>query len=130
MTYEEKRKVDKLRLQGYGCTAISNTLGISLNSVKSYCRRSKPKEIPIDVINEGGCEFCGKSLVHIEGKKKKKFCCDKCRISWWNHNRDKIHHRVSYEIVCLYCGETFVSTDNSRKYCSQNCYRKSRCNYE
>lgn len=98
MIYKEKREVDKLRLQGYGCTAISNTLVISLNSIKSYCRRSKPKEkeILVDVINEGGCEFCGKSLVHIEGKKRKRFCYDKCRISWWNHHRDKLHHRVSY----------------------------------
>ena len=37
MTFEEKRKIDKLRSEGVGCTAISDMLGISINSVKSYC---------------------------------------------------------------------------------------------
>ena len=44
MTFEERRKIDKLLSEGYGCTAISNTLGISINSVNDY---SAPWNAPI-----------------------------------------------------------------------------------
>ena len=68
MTNEEKRKIDTLRNEGCGCTAIAAALGISLNSVKSYCRRTKPQAVkPVTVeIKGGGCEYCGAELVHIE----------------------------------------------------------------
>ena len=96
MTNEEKRKIDTLRNEGCGCTAIAAALGLSLNSVKSYCRRTKPqapKPVTIE-IKEGCCEYCGAELVHIEGKKKKRFCSDKCRMTWWNHHRDRLQDRV------------------------------------
>ena len=129
MTFEEKRKIDKLRSEGVGCTAISDMLGISINSVKSYCRRSKSKKEKVVVRKsvKGGCNFCGNALVHTEGKKKKRFCCEKCRMSWWNHNRDKIHHRVLFEITCRYCGGAFKNNDKNRKFCSQQCYKNWRC---
>lgn len=129
MTCEDKRQIDKLSSQGYGCTAISNMLGISINTVKSYFRRNKSKEEKIKIRNaaKGGCEFCGKILVHTEGKKKKRFCCDKCRFTWWNRNRDKIHHKILFEISCCYCGASIKSADKNRKFCSQNCYKKWRC---
>ena len=130
MTYDEKCKIDDMRKNGCGCTTIANTLGLSLNSVKSYCRRTKPQTAkPVTIeIKEGGCEYCGAELVHIEGKKKKRFCSDKCRISWWNHHRDKLQHRNPISIKCKCCRKVFISSNSSRKYCSMNCYNKTRCN--
>jgi endogenous inhibitor of DNA gyrase (YacG/DUF329 family) len=30
------------------------------------------------------CEFCGQSVRQSEHRKRKRFCSDKCRMSWWN----------------------------------------------
>ena len=72
MTCEEKRQIDKLSSQGYGCTAISNMLGISINTVKSYFRRNKSKEEKIKIRNaaKGGCEFCADYLAGTQGQRQ------------------------------------------------------------
>lgn len=40
MTNETKLKIDELRSEGLGYTKIANLLGITKNSVASYCKRS------------------------------------------------------------------------------------------
>ncbi|MDD4069274.1 MAG: hypothetical protein PHF05_02380 [Candidatus Izemoplasmatales bacterium] len=32
----------------------------------------------------GTCLKCGVVIVSIRGKKKKRFCSDRCRWDWWN----------------------------------------------
>ena len=47
MTNEEATRISELRDQGYGYKKIADTLSLSLNTVKSYCRRHEvPKTIP------------------------------------------------------------------------------------
>ncbi len=41
MTKEEKQRVEALRRQGTGYGAIAWELGLSVNTVKSYCRRDR-----------------------------------------------------------------------------------------
>lgn len=43
MTDTEKRKVEKLRAEGYSYNMISKTLGISLSTIKSHIRRKAKK---------------------------------------------------------------------------------------
>ena len=79
-----KRQINELnnmRLQGYKPTYIAKTLGISVNTVKSHIRRHP--QIP----NTHNCEYCGKAVLQNEGRKLKRFCSDKCRISYWNKRR-------------------------------------------
>ena len=40
MTNEEKRTIADLRTQGLGYTKIAQNLGMSVNTIKSYCRRN------------------------------------------------------------------------------------------
>ena len=40
MTDEQKRQVVSLRQEGSGYTSIANKLGISRDTVKSFCRRN------------------------------------------------------------------------------------------
>ena len=39
MTEEQKAGIQKLRTDGYGYTKIAGMLGLSENTVKSFCRR-------------------------------------------------------------------------------------------
>jgi hypothetical protein len=29
------------------------------------------------------CKYCGKELIHTPGRRKKEFCDDNCRVSYW-----------------------------------------------
>lgn len=87
MNTQTIKAIDSLRLLGMTPTVISETLGVSVNTVKSHIRRHPV--LPGTVC----CLYCGKPVLQNEGRKAKKFCSDKCRISYWNHRyRDKEKH--------------------------------------
>lgn len=118
MTDLQKQKIEELQLAGYGYKKISTLLGLPQNNVKAYCSRHKP-DIPL-------CLNCGKLTPQPPHKRKKKFCSDKCRLSWWNKHPDKLRHRTERTVVCPVCGKEFkVHGSASRKYCSQACYHAS-----
>jgi len=77
------RSIDNLRIQGIPPTVIANTLGVSVNTVKSHIRRHP--EIPGTL----RCLHCGKLVMQSGGRKAKKFCSDRCRVSYWNSQRRK-----------------------------------------
>ena len=91
MTEKQKEKVRTLRLEGAGYKAIAAELKLSLNTVKSYCRRTLligyGKTVAINnlVSVEKGlvCKCCNKKLKHLPGKKRKIFCSDNCRKKYW-----------------------------------------------
>ncbi len=89
MTDNQKAQIIKLRAAGNGYGKIAQTLGISVNTVKSFCRRN---DINGDTAGEPSviltgetkaCENCGREIQQIAKRKKKRFCCDKCRNEWW-----------------------------------------------
>ena len=128
MTNIEKENISKLRLAGFGYTAIAKRLNISVNTIKSFCKtnnlggvKAKKNNSSIEI---NFCLNCGLELVHTPCKKKKKFCSDKCRSQWWNNNRDC---KSSYQIICKACNKAFHTYKNSnRKYCSHECYISDR----
>lgn len=75
--------IDNMRIDGKTPTEISRALEISVNTVKSHIRRHP--EIPNTVL----CQNCGKPVLQNEGRKQKKFCCDRCRTLWWNQHYRK-----------------------------------------
>ncbi|WMJ87805.1 helix-turn-helix domain-containing protein [Anaerocolumna sp. MB42-C2] len=136
MTQEQKAKITKLRADGYGYIKIAQLLGISENTVKSFCRRNNltgkvadetPKiQSPAD---EGKhlCLNCGVCVEQNPGRKEKRFCSDECRIKWWNSNLDRVKRKAVYEYICPHCGKPFTVYGNSRrKYCSHECYVADR----
>lgn len=136
MTEEQKLQIIKLRADGYGYNRVAQTLGVSENTIKSFCRRNNltgkaaveiPKaRVPAD---EGKhfCLSCGVFVEQSAGRKEKKFCSDGCRMKWWNNNLDKVKRNAVYEYICPQCGNSFKVYGNShRKYCSHECYVADR----
>ena len=116
MTVEEKNRIIELRNKGMGYGEISKILNISKSTISTFCNSKS-------FVN-GVCPMCGNELIHVPGKKRKRFCSDKCRLTWWNQNRDKIN-RKTFEAKCQYCGKEFISfRGDNVLYCSRECYLK------
>lgn len=74
------------------------------------------------VIKKSSCEQCGTSVLQVAGRKKKRFCSDACRNSWWTEHRKDgggILH------ICPGCKKEFKGR-KGRKYCSHACYIEDR----
>lgn len=120
---EIKELIVLLRQQGESFTEIATLLSLSPNTVKSICRRSGIQAMAIGQNDSHTCKNCGKPLSQIPGKKQKTFCSTQCRTAWWNKTRS----RKPYGLICYCCGKEFISFGNrKKKYCSRECYRRSR----
>jgi endogenous inhibitor of DNA gyrase (YacG/DUF329 family) len=131
MTRKQITQVEVLRLSGKNCATIANMLGISENTIKSYCRRKNTVVNPITPTNIKSnvkpCPQCGCVIKHTPGIKRKRFCSDKCRMAWWNAHPDFINRKAFYHFTCVCCGKPFDSYGNKyRKYCSRICYLNAR----
>ena len=133
MTDNQKAQIIKLRAAGNGYGKIAQTLGISLNTVKSFCRRNDINgniaiEPSVTLTGETtACENCGREIQQIAKRKKKRFCCDKCRNEWWNSHLDQVKRKAVYDFKCPHCGKEFnIYGDRRRKYCSHECYIADR----
>lgn len=133
MTDKEKSQIIKLRAAGNGYGRIAQTLGISPNTVKSFCRRNNistetKEDTATDILGETTyCENCGREIQQIAKRKKKRFCCDKCRNAWWNSHLDQVKRKAVYTFRCPHCGREFqIYGDKRRKYCSHECYIADR----
>ena len=131
MTKEQKETITRLRKDGQGYTAIAITVGLTKDCVKIWCQRhglggiAVKKAIPEP--DTGICRNCGKPLVQIPGRKPRKFCCDDCRVAWWNSHPEAVRKKAVYSFVCPVCGQAFTAYGNAgRKYCSRSCFVKAR----
>jgi hypothetical protein len=125
MTNEQQLKTMALRQQGYGYIRISQQLGISDNTVRSFCRRNEL----VKSTKAAGftCKQCEKQIKPISGRKPKKFCSDSCRVSWWNSHLECVNRKAIYPFNCQHCGKSFSAYGNrNRKYCSHFCYVADR----
>ena len=133
MTKNEKEQVDRLRREGLGYKKIAQIIGVSDNSVKTYCRRKGKDEVfqeivaPMPGTVHRECLCCGKEVLQTAGRKEKKFCSDRCRMKWWNSHLDLVKRKAMYEFTCPCCGKQFTAYGNAnRKYCSHACYIEDR----
>jgi transposase len=123
----QKAKIQELRLQGAGYRKIAKEMGLSENTVKSYCHRHPQTEQKTDSEHIHYCLQCNKTIEQNSKRKEKKFCSDTCRMAWWNSHRDKVKHRIVHQMECAYCHKTFTVYGNGqRKYCSHTCYVADR----
>ena len=121
MKKEDMIAIGNMRLQGKSAGVIAAALGLSVNTVKSYLRRHP------DMGCTHFCPQCGKPVMQAEGRKEKKFCSDKCRMTWWNSHQDQVNKQAYYTLICQYCGKEFASYGNkNRKYCCRECYAAAR----
>ena len=132
MTDHQKTQIMELRAAGKGYGSIARTLGLSQNTVKSFCRRNSIHESGVEPSSAftgevAHCENCGQEIQQIAKRKRKRFCCDKCRNEWWNKHLDQVKRKAVYEFKCPHCGKTFQTYgDKRRKYCSHECYIAAR----
>lgn len=128
MTESQKEQVKEYRDCGYGYKKVAQMMGISENTIKTFCKRNglggiagKPSR------GYCVCQFCGGPIVQTAGRKRKKFCSDRCRNTWWNCHQELVNRKAHYNFICLYCKRQFTAYGNaSRKYCSHECYVKDR----
>lgn len=130
MTNEQRMIISSLRVQGMGYGTIARKVGISENTVKSFCRRNVRKvetEQADPHEQEHRCLCCGAPVMQHIGRKEKKFCSDRCRNKWWNSHLDRVDRRAVREVTCANCGKTFsVYGRAERKYCCHACYIQHR----
>lgn len=137
MTEYEKEQIYKLRHQGMGYKAIGTALGLSRDTVRSFCKRNsldgegEVVKLNIEVMKEKelSCLNC-RQLLRVKAKgRPRKYCSETCRRKWWNENKDKSvqGEEAVYKFKCLHCRKEFsVYGNKERKYCSHDCYIKYR----
>lgn len=131
MTAKQIEKIKYLRTNGKSYKDIAVTLSIKETTVKTFCHRNNltDKDIAELRVSSGKntCPNCGVAIVQKAKRKPRRFCCDKCRLAWWNVNRDLKNKKALYTLTCAGCGKEFVSYGNKeRKYCSRDCYFGAR----
>ena len=135
MTPDEKSRLSTMRKAGWSYTEIAAELGISKNTVKTFCRRNEltpevenaPVEIAPVSTTDRLCPHCGKPVIQPQGRKEKKFCSDTCRNRWWNSHMNMVKRKAIYEYTCPTCGSAFTAYGNNhRKYCCHDCYIADR----
>ena len=129
MTTAQRQRIDFLRRKGESYAAIAEELGISENTVKSYCHRNNIgiviKQEQAAAINT--CANCGCPLQHTPGSKHKRFCSDGCRMAWWKAHPEAVNRKAVYRFVCPTCGTEFAAYGNAkRKHCSRACFGAAR----
>ncbi len=125
MTDLQKEQIKAMRSQGIGYVKIGLALGISNNTVRSFCRRNGMDGNAEKTVNR--CKQCGKAIKEKPKQKPRTFCSDTCRTAWWNSHLDCVDRRAVYRFVCTACGKPFTAYGNQhRKYCSHACYIAGR----
>lgn len=124
MNEKVREKVINLRNKGLSYRNISKSLNISIGTIKSVCSRSKFKVVDIVPVY---CKNCGALVNQSQTGRKKKFCNDECRMTWWNKNTNKVERRSYYLRKCAYCGREFERYGRAKaKYCCHACYIAGR----
>lgn len=108
MNDKTRAKILKLKAKGYTYKRIADELNISEGSVKSFLNRK------IEI-----CLFCYTPVIG------KKYCSDKCRMAWWRAHPHKTKSMI--ECRCEECHKKFFAyPSKARKFCSKECYGKSK----
>jgi predicted transcriptional regulator len=83
MKTEIKDPIKQMRNDGKGYKKIAKELSLTPSAVRYACHKMSE-----ELLN-GKCENCGIKIKSIKGKKKKRFCSDRCRWDWWNNFHKK-----------------------------------------
>jgi len=139
ITEQVALRIRIMRDRGESFQAIASELAIPYDSVRDYCRSAgiggDAFEFQLNRDNRRAkgraCPYCGGPLMAPRNARKspygrkKRFCSDICRKSYWKiHNPEgKTNSKAMYERTCPYCGQVFfVYGDARRKYCCRDHY--------
>ena len=126
MTDQQKKQIMAMRLRGDSHAVIADALGLSRNTVKSFCLRNlrpEPLEVQAAPALTGTCAQCSTGFVLCPGHRQRRFCSDRCRMTWWNAHRDLLKSKIKVENTCACCGKRFMGYEQQRReFCSHACY--------
>lgn len=128
MTGEQKQQIFLLRKKGMSYAKISEHMGISRNTIKTFCWRNALSDGEMEKLYDnrgyrGFCKQCGAQIEQKPKSRPKVFCSNKCRQTWWNEHNDLIKRKKQVACVCEYCGKEFMCyPSQKRKFCSHDCY--------
>lgn len=122
MTDYERSRIVALQSEGYGYKRIAKELDLSVNTVKTFCRRRTAAKS----YGKVRCLYCRSVVEQTPHRKKKKYCSDSCRMAWWKEHPEMIQRKNSHAYICPECGVSFVSKNPGRVYCSRECYANAR----
>ena len=136
MTEQQKITIRNLREQNFSYVAIARAMSLTVSTIKSYCQRSglagnrkgafksqldNLKALPTF------CRCCGSQIIQKEKVKRRIFCSDECRVTWWNSHLELVKRRNPHTDRCICCGNEFTWHGSKvRKFCSHACYIKHR----
>ena len=137
MTENQKKQIIEMRKKGIGYKAISTSLGLSRDIVRTFCKARNmtgfgmAAVLNVDERISSGeiCPNCCKSVRQSAKGRRKKFCSEKCRREWWKAHPENTNPKetAQYHLTCVYCGNEFISYGNDkRKFCSHSCYIHNR----
>ena len=120
LTDTQKNEILRLRDKNVPFGEIAERLGLPRNTVKSYYQRLTQKLAEGDGCAR--CDCCGRLIVQVPKRKRKRFCGKACREYYHNHHRDS-----GVRAICQYCGAAFDNIyHRDQKYCSRACYNNAR----
>ncbi len=133
----KKKRICKLRADGFGYKAIANEVGLSRDIVRNFCRKNglnghlaqTDENIRKMIIDNALCANCSKPIKQKNKGKPRRFCSNECKRKWWKENPEKGQRKETaiYKLVCAFCHAEFESYGNSkRKYCCHDCYLNDR----
>ena len=120
MTDLQKKQIVAMREKKTTYAAISESLGIPVSTIKTFCRRNgmtteRSQSKPC-------CKNCGAELSNSPKARPRLFCSDHCKQIWWNKHR---RERVSTKIVphiCLTCGKVFADYSGANRKYQGTCF--------
>ena len=122
MTKEQKILVLHYREQHMTYRQIGEKLGLSPDTVKTFCRRKRAQSERTEESVQAQCRNCGAPVHLLPGRRERLFCSPACRTAYWRkHNLLGKDPRY-----CAGCGALLTGGSASRKYCSHACYIRHR----
>ena len=122
MTKEQKTLILYYREQHMTCRQIGEKLGLSPDTVKTFCRRNTPREDRTEASTSSQCRNCGAPVHPLPGRRERLFCSPACRTAYWRK-----HNLLGKDPqYCAGCGALLTGGSASRKYCSHACYIRHR----
>lgn len=122
MTQEQKILILHYREQHMTYRQIGEKLGLSPDTVKTFCRRNTPQEDRTETSASSQCRNCGAPVHLLPGRRERLFCSPACRTAYWRkHNLLGKDPRY-----CAGCGALLTGGSASRKYCGHACYIRHR----
>ena len=122
MTQEQKTLILYYREQHMTYREIGEKLGLSPDTVKTFCRRNTPQEDRTEASASSQCRNCGAPVHPLPGRRERLFCSPACRTAYWRkHNLLGKDPRY-----CAGCGALLTGGSASRKYCGHACYISHR----